>query len=417
VNNSHTPVSTLRVLTLNTWGLPLGLSKDKTQRLRNIGAEIAASDFDLIGLQEIWDPRDLKPILAGAKAAGLRYYHHYGSAGLGSGLVLFSRFPIVDVNFRRFRLRGSAETSYHGDYIAGKGIGLARIQIPGELVDVPSKLIDVYLLHTIAQYQPDSHDNYKAHRAAQHYEAARFITSHSTENPVIVMGDFNSRPDQLPNRLFKTLVEVTDCFSTLHPNDPCNTYDPINPYLPANDPPRCLDYIFVRDSQTNRLIPSLAEIVFRTTARPGLNGARTAFSDHYGMATELQMQEAGGNHSATSPGASAVLEELLATLKEGLLYARSRRERHSRGWKQAASLVVPAVLIGKMHVKWLRNLLLPIIALAVMVGLVFAQVTIPQEIGDMRAISREAEIHLQALRKTEKSKDTKRQKSIEKNRQ
>jgi len=110
------------------------------------------------------------------------------------------------VGFRRFRLSGSAETIYHGDYIVDKGIGFARVQTPmGEL--------DVYLLHTIARYQPDDQDYYHPHRVAQLFEAALYVNTISKGNPIIMLGDFNVRTDQLGYRLFTTMTGARNCYA------------------------------------------------------------------------------------------------------------------------------------------------------------------------------------------------------------
>jgi sphingomyelin phosphodiesterase 2 len=43
----------IRLLTLNVWGLAL-ISKAKDVRIPAIAARLAASDYDIVALQEIW---------------------------------------------------------------------------------------------------------------------------------------------------------------------------------------------------------------------------------------------------------------------------------------------------------------------------------------------------------------------------
>jgi len=44
----------LRVLTLNVWGLPLGLARHHDARMVAIGEGFAGSGADVIALQEVW---------------------------------------------------------------------------------------------------------------------------------------------------------------------------------------------------------------------------------------------------------------------------------------------------------------------------------------------------------------------------
>ncbi len=58
------------------------------------------------------------------------------------------------------------------------------------------KKLDFIITHLIANYnhlgKPGPGDRYLAHRAAQSYELARFVSSTSRNNLVVVCGDFNA---------------------------------------------------------------------------------------------------------------------------------------------------------------------------------------------------------------------------------
>ncbi len=47
----------LRVLSLNCWGLKY-VSKNRKERIAAIAAELANSDYDIVGLQELWVSSD-----------------------------------------------------------------------------------------------------------------------------------------------------------------------------------------------------------------------------------------------------------------------------------------------------------------------------------------------------------------------
>ena len=57
------PQKQLRILTLNVWGLAF-ISKAKEVRIPAIATRLAASDYDVVALQEIWcessDWKDLR---------------------------------------------------------------------------------------------------------------------------------------------------------------------------------------------------------------------------------------------------------------------------------------------------------------------------------------------------------------------
>lgn len=390
----------LRVMTLNIWGLPY-FSRDRAWRVQNISAAISRDTYDIIGLQELWLPKDLRPVLQGAHAAGMPYHHHYYSDRIGSGLVLLSRYPIISVDFRRFRLSGSAETLYHGDYIAGKGIGFAQIK-------TPTSVIDVYLLHAIAQYHADIEDIYRPHRLSQLYEAARFINAHSNGHPVIIIGDFNTRPDQFGYQAFSTLTATTDCYAALNPGASCVTHDPDNPYLSSQSPSRCLDYVFVRRGESISLVPKSAKIIFKSLTDLSRNRSGAGYSDHYGVGVDLALEytEADSVPHVSNSDRLAVTEMLAQLLTVGLSDTKSRRRKHTQKLIQGVGAVLPTYLARKQFPGWLTAMMLPVVVVYVLIRAVLALWTVPKEIGDMQAITREIAVQRATLAHTDRTQPT-----------
>ena len=394
----HASASTymLKVVTLNTWGVPF--APDKAARMRNIGIEITRRNDDIIALQEVWDTHDLTPILEGAQANGISHYHHYPAGLIGSGLVILSRYPIVDVEFLPFRLQGTAETIYRGDYIARKGIAFARIQ-------TPLTMVDVYNIHTVAQYHPDEQDEYRAHRAAQHYEAARFVTRQSPDgNPLIVLGDFNARPDQLSYRIFQTLSGMTDCYTALRPDDKGLTHWTRwgHNQFPGG---RRIDYVFVRYGAQTSLIPVKTHFAFVTDQNGdaglySVNG-RATFSDHRGMVVEFEIrhnQKPANRSPKSSPTeVRAVMAELSATLHAGLIAAATRKHNHAWHLQMTAVAALPLVGLSRFLGGWYRRLVLPGAVLYALVRGLFAYITVPAEIHRLEAITDEIDTVLKTL--------------------
>ena len=51
----------------------------------------------------------------------------HSSGMIGSGLCVFSKFPIAETFQRRYSLNGYPHRYQHGDWFGGKAVGLAQI--------------------------------------------------------------------------------------------------------------------------------------------------------------------------------------------------------------------------------------------------------------------------------------------------
>jgi hypothetical protein len=98
-------------------------------------------DFDVVCLQEVWVRTDRTLLVEAAAAAGLPHWRSFVSGrrlssvslllgldecvgdgskksgfGIGSGLLILSRYPIIRSTFRLFRLCGKVQRFYqHGE--------------------------------------------------------------------------------------------------------------------------------------------------------------------------------------------------------------------------------------------------------------------------------------------------------------
>jgi sphingomyelin phosphodiesterase 2 len=325
---AHCP---LNVLTLNTWGIPY--AADYALRTQALAATLARSDLDVVCLQEVWTDGDVERLTRAAHAGGLAYAQHFPSGVMGSGLLTLSRYPIIDVDFYRYRLGGTVETIWHGDYIAGKGVGLVRIQTPGGM-------LDVYNTHAIAQYHPDPIDAYRAHRAAQLYEATRYITAETTTNPLIFCGDFNVRADHLGYMVVRMLLGLDDVWFSLYPDKPGATSGHDNPYHHSNQAER-IDYIFMRGGQHSTLEPLSAQVSMRR-----IPGTDIPYSDHYGVLARFDLQPAVSAPALSASTVEATLQILAETLSEGLAAMNVRRQTNIARFMGGLGALVPAHLIS-----------------------------------------------------------------------
>jgi hypothetical protein len=142
----------LRVVCLNVWGIPdiftqapghiekLGLGRlSKKERMQRIASRF--SEFDVICLQEVWMKSDIEYFIQEANQQNLTHWrcfpsgrklkvistilrlnHQWGNSvnkhssafGVGSGMIILSRFPIEYSDFQLFSLCGKPQRLHHG---------------------------------------------------------------------------------------------------------------------------------------------------------------------------------------------------------------------------------------------------------------------------------------------------------------
>lgn len=177
---------TLKVVTFNIQDL-LVVARDHEDRMRAIAAKLATLDPDIVGFQEafIEDHRDLL-IEELKRQTRLQHFQYYPSAKVGSGLLTASAYPIREHYFFRFPQSNPWWKLWEGDYWAGKGAGLARIEV------APDSIIDFYNTHAQADYGVPANTLI---RRAQLTGLGQFIAqSRLGTVPAILVGDLNSRP-------------------------------------------------------------------------------------------------------------------------------------------------------------------------------------------------------------------------------
>ena len=119
----------LKVASFNIWGLIT--SKDKSARISAITRYFTKNPrgLDILCLQELWVAEDYRTVRAGLSLE-FPHAHYFKSGVVGSGLAIFSKFPIEEAWWKGFTLAGKADRIFDGDWYAGKGIGAVRIKHP-----------------------------------------------------------------------------------------------------------------------------------------------------------------------------------------------------------------------------------------------------------------------------------------------
>lgn len=180
-----TGTATLKVATFNIQDLYLA-GKDRPQRMRSIGAKLLILDPDIVGFQEAFIKADRAVLLKELEPTRLAYHQYYPSGTAGSGLLVASAFPIREVYFHRFTVANPFYKLNEGDWWAGKGVALARLEIPD------AGYLDFYDTHAQAGYGNPAYDRV---RRTQMTELASFVSgSRCGTVPALVVGDMNCRP-------------------------------------------------------------------------------------------------------------------------------------------------------------------------------------------------------------------------------
>jgi sphingomyelin phosphodiesterase 2 len=173
---------TVRVVTFNIKDM-YWLSEHRGPRMTALGALLAAAEPDVVCLQEAFVGGDVATIAEALAAVGVAHVVDFPAGVVGSGLCVLSRFPVAERYFLKFARNGAMLDTRGGDWWAGKGVALARLQV------APGEFLDVYNTHMICGLGPDE---LNWHRRAQVRECASFVVGAVPENvPALLLGDFN----------------------------------------------------------------------------------------------------------------------------------------------------------------------------------------------------------------------------------
>ena len=248
---------TLRVATFNIQALWI-VGKHRDIRMPAIAEAVGQLAPDVIGFQEAFVKKDRDRLVALLKAKGYPYHRYFRSGYVGSGLLFSSRLPFAEEHFERYRDWGKAHKLWHGDYYAGKGVALVRI----ELADGAGYL-DVFNTHAHAGY---GEKDYIAVRMNQMLQLVDYIKRATTgTSPALALGDFNVSKDE---PAYGALVEGADLERLMA--------------LPTR-----IDHVFaVRN-------PRYEFITLDTTPIAGEiqhEGERIELSDHTGYMTTIRIQ-------------------------------------------------------------------------------------------------------------------------------
>ncbi|KAJ7193353.1 inositol phosphophingolipids phospholipase C [Mycena pura] len=348
----------LLVLSLNCWGLKY-VAKNRTERVAAIANELAKFEHDIIALQEIWVFADYEHV-RDSVLKRLPYSKFFYSGALGSGLALFSRFPILATAVHPYSLNGTPIDVAGGDWFVGKAAASIIISHPilGQ--------VQVFNTHLYAKGGEDGPEHNRAHRLVNAWEFSKLARQAAELGRyVIAAGDFNSIPSSLPMALIGEYAALSDSWAVAHPtsptisnpsaleavaqfgvtaDSPLNSYSagkPIGPYARKFLGKR-LDYILYRQpvrplTRPDDPLPLLTCTECNVVLTEKVPGRAFSFSDHFGVEATLEIRT--GNqapmdlvdpHNVWAGGAAAAASELSGDSVSTAMQALAACYRFSR---------------------------------------------------------------------------------------
>jgi endonuclease/exonuclease/phosphatase family metal-dependent hydrolase len=262
------PPGRVRVLSLNTWLLPVA-SQALEERLARLPAAIAAHEPDVICLQEVWTPQARI-----ALEKGLEGWH--ASSARGGGLLTLSRWPIVRQHLVRFTPVPGLSLE---ERIAGKGLLLCEVAAPGGPLRVAN---------THVAFGDPGNDPQNAELLA--------LLAQLGDLPLVVAGDLNRRfdpwrPDgpavgyrpwwqegfvHVDPLVAGTTGEAASVLRTLKQVPTRSGWPPLA--APVGWTP---DHMLVRDGDRRAVNVRTYRVVFQ--------GPGAALSDHHGLLVDLEL--------------------------------------------------------------------------------------------------------------------------------
>ena len=200
----------LSFLTYNVHGLPEQITGDNTsERISSIGPLL--NQFDVVGLQEIFDDEDHQTLVANSThQTHLRFSEKIeDSRFYGSGLSIFAN-GVVDKFQHEHYEDCNGITDASGDCLASKGFQLARIKLQEDFE------IDVLNTHLEAGGGEEDHQI----RISQVEHIITTCSDWSSNRPLLFLGDTNLHPsDSTEAQLIEELMEA------LNLQDSCEQVD------------------------------------------------------------------------------------------------------------------------------------------------------------------------------------------------
>jgi len=244
----------LDVLTMNLWGLPWPLARDRRARKRRFLDHLLGSSYDIVGIQELWWPW---------RAAFQLESLLLPESQRDSGLALAGRLRALH------RPRVQHFHAGNGiDRLKRKGVMTARVQ-----PQTGGEELSVHVTHLQAGPRKGE---VRARQVDELLELAA-----ADPGPAIIMGDFNFHAgDPADEKAIERLVGEGFTDAVPHDAETDPTYDSSNRYVRRRSCAERFDRVFLKSGRGTRLVAKAARV---------LNDLAHPFSDHHPLHVCVQV--------------------------------------------------------------------------------------------------------------------------------
>lgn len=249
---------TIRLLSFNTL-----YNQDPVPRLRALAEVLADSDYDVVCLQELWNPRSYALIRSLTKTSYPFAAHGARLPLLAGGLLTLSRLPITGHRFTRLAFNGR----FKRETLTRKGVLTTRLALGGESLTVANVHLSANLRSDWSKTAP-----FTKVQQTELTRLAEVLRRSAQGEPVVAVGDFNVPRDSWLLQGFASDSGLRDAFG----GDDATTYRPQPNWKGA-----ALDQVL-----TTPGLPATAEVVFQDKVRAA-NGWEGYLSDHFGVAASI----------------------------------------------------------------------------------------------------------------------------------
>lgn len=303
-----------RIATLNIWALPFSIADSVSDRVDAIARRLGELGADVIAFQEVWIG-DVRHCLVAAGVDSGYPEAWYDPEATGGGLLVLSRYPILEAHFHSYLLRGLPQRPDQGEYYAGKGFLHLRL-------DTKRGPVSVLNTHLHAQYAAGTESDYTGMQTGQIVQLAAYLAGLS--DPVLAPGDFNVHERSAAYRVLLGLSGLEDSAVTLDHRQA--TVRRSNPYREGKiGPDSRVDYVLYRSGDRQGVRPVSIERIFDDPFQ--VDGGVAAHSDHDGLLAEFQLTDQSdckftGPKSEIVELAFELLEDGRAGAEQGQLHKR-----------------------------------------------------------------------------------------------
>ncbi|NDG85051.1 MAG: hypothetical protein EBX52_08450 [Proteobacteria bacterium] len=258
----------LKVIQLNTWGVPLMV--EDTFRYGEAMRQIEARAPDVVMLEEVFSKKGKHAFHSEAypyDADGPRAFPKLVS----SGVRILSRYPIVHTAQTVFRKCNGT------DCLSRKGALLAVIELPGG-----------WHVNLVATHL-DSSERVNIHLSQLAQIRTLIEREGDADAPLVLGGDLNFKEDSIEYPYAMKMLQATDAWRTVHPGAETGYTDDSfeNRYghdyaLKLKSPfsRGRIDYVLSRNSGSRHITPIQASVIFNE---------EPLLSDHYGVEASFEI--------------------------------------------------------------------------------------------------------------------------------